>query len=260
MKLTSPPSVCTVRLARSSDDIRAAQRLRYDVFVAEMGAAAPGADHHERLECDRFDAHADHLLLIDPHLPEDQQVVGTYRLMTQAHAEMAGGFYSQTEFDLAPLFARQRPMLELGRSCLHPDYRGGSALLKLWQGIGAYVAANGIDLLFGVASFAGTDRRALAAPLAMLHETYLAPPAYRVAVTGDSTLQMAANDGDQIDARAVMRSLPPLIKAYLRLGGVVGDGAYIDRAFNTTDVFVLFDTNKLTARQKTLFHSGAHGC
>lgn len=259
MELTSPPSVCHVRLARDAADIRAAQRLRYDVFVTEMGAAAPAADHPRQMECDAFDAHSDHLLLIDPHRPEDEQVVGTYRLMTQAHAEKAGRFYSESEFDLSPLFTQNRPLLELGRSCLHPAYRGGSALLSLWQGIGAYVAENDIEMLFGVASFAGTDPAALSAQLGILHRDYLAPATCRVRVKDACSYDMATTPCADADKRAVMRGLPPLIKAYLRLGGVVGDGAYIDEAFNTTDVFVMFDTANLTPRQQALFGSTRRG-
>ena len=163
----------TVRLASDEADLRAAQRLRYEVFVAELGGGGAMVDHDARLERDRFDPFFDHLILTDAR--RDDAVVGVYRLLRDDQAEAAGQFYSEDEYDLAPLRASGRRLLELGRSCLHPDYRGGTAMMHLWNALADYVRAHGIEILFGTASFHGTDVAALAQPLSLLHHRHLAP-------------------------------------------------------------------------------------
>ena len=256
--LASPISAnLTCRLAASDADLIGVQRLRYHVFAKEFGATGDSVDHERALEADHFDGFADHLLLIDPARPVADQIVGTYRLLNSAQAKAAGGFYSACEYDLSVLKARGRDVLELGRSCLHPDYRGGTALLQLWQGVGRYVTAHGIDVLFGVASFQGTDAAALAQPLSLLHCAHLAPPSLRVTARGPGACTMDMLDPDQVDRRTAMLQMPALIKAYLRLGGVVGEGAYIDHAFNTTDVCLILESERMSARQRALYGGGS---
>jgi putative hemolysin len=238
-------------LARTPEDRRAALALRYRVFVAEMGAGGDGVDHAAGLERDDFDSHASHLLLRDRARPEGDQVVGVYRLMDDAAARAAGQFYSESEYDLSPLRAGGRRLLEMGRSCVHPDYRDGQALFHLWQGLAAHVRDSRADILFGVASFQGTDPQALAQPLSLLHHRHLAPAALRVRSRVFQPMDRLAED--RIDRLAALRQMPPLIKAYLRLGGGVGDGAYVDHAFNTTDVCLVVDTAQLSARGRTLY-------
>lgn len=233
-----------VSLARSDNDLRAAQRLRYDVFVAELGSDGAGVDHAARLEADGFDAHADHLLLRDTTLGKDK-VVGVYRLMTARHADQAGGFYSAAEFDLSLLEKSGLRLLELGRSCLHADHRGGPALFALWQGVADYVSKHKIDLLFGTASFHGTDQNALRHPIAHLHETYLAPPHLRV--TSKMAGSVPVLPAGQINRKRAMRDTPALIKSYLKLGGSIGQGVYVDHAFNTTDVCLILEASKLNS-------------
>ena len=227
----------SVRLARDTAEIAAAQRLRYRVFVEELGAstdAAPG------LERDAFDAHARHLILLDDRRPGE--VVGAYRLIHADAAARAGGFYSEGEYDLGPLKASGRRLLELGRSCVHPDYRGGSAVLRLWQGLAEHVLAHRIEVLFGVASFHGTEVKPVAEALSLLHHRFLAPPDLRVRARPDGFQRMDLIPAERIDRAAAMRATPALIKAYLRLGGAVGEGAFIDRQFNTIDVCLVMDT------------------
>lgn len=240
----------TLRLARDDRDLRAAQRLRYEVFVAELGGDGPMVDHDARLECDAFDAHFDHLLLIDTRRDAArlEDVVGVYRLLTQEKAAALGRFYSETEYDLAPLKASGRRLLELGRSCVHRGYRGGTAMYHLWNALADYVLERRIEVLFGVASFHGTDAAALSMPLAYLYHNHLAPPDIRVRAQPDHFQPMDLIAADQVDRRAAMTATPALIKAYLRLGGVVGDGAWVDHAFNTTDVCLLMDTGRMSAK------------
>ncbi|MGB1209317.1 MAG: GNAT family N-acetyltransferase, partial [Paracoccaceae bacterium] len=169
----------SVRLAQHADEVRAAQRLRYDVFVRELGSTGPLVDHDAGIEADRFDPFFDHLLLLD-HARATDPVVGVYRLMTPERAAQAGQFYSEDEYDLGPLRRSGLRLLELGRSCLHRDYRGGAAMFHMWQALAEYVDARALQVLFGVASFHGTDLGALVHPLANLNDRHLAPPDLRV--------------------------------------------------------------------------------
>lgn len=249
MSLTLDPHF-RIALARTPADLRAAQALRYDVFVRELGGRGPLVDHDAGLERDRFDPFFDHLTLHDDSVGK---VVGVYRMLRAEQAEAAGQFYSEDEYDLTPLRATGRRLLELGRSCVHRDYRGGQAMFHLWNGLAAYVAEHEIDILFGVASFHGTDVQALAQPLSLLHHRHLAPAPLRVTARAPYAAAMDLLPGDQIDRRAAMVEVPALIKAYLRLGGVVGEGAYVDHQFNTTDVCLIMDTAAMSDRQRRIY-------
>ncbi|EKE45722.1 hypothetical protein OCGS_0141 [Oceaniovalibus guishaninsula JLT2003] len=242
-----------VRPARDADDVLAAQRLRYAIFVGELGGTGDGVDHAARLERDEFDTHCDHLLLEDLARPEGERVVGVYRLLRGEVAGAGPGFCSAREYDLAPLLDSGRNLLELGRSCLHPAYRGSMAMHHLWVGLADYARQHDTGILFGVASFPGTDTDALAASLSVLHHRHLAPPHLRVRARPPGAVPMNSRLLDRIDRVAAMRAVPPLIKAYLRLGGVVGDGAFVDRAFNTVDVCMVLDAGCLDAMRAAIY-------
>lgn len=246
----------TVRLAQGAGDLMSAQRLRYAVFVREMGGDGALVDHTAGLERDEFDAVMDHLILVDDAreaASDAGYVVGAYRLLRDDRAREFGRFYCDREYDLTPLKATGRRLLELGRSCVHADYRGGTAMYLLWNALAEYVVTNEVEVLFGVASFHGTDMQALRMPLAWLHQHHLAPPELRVAAKGAERQAMDLVSSGALDRRAAMLAMPALIKAYLRLGGFVGDGAFVDRAFNTTDVCLLMDTAAMSARHKDHF-------
>lgn len=244
-----------VKLAETEEELRAAQRLRYEIFVAELGSDGPMVDHEARLERDRFDVFFDHLLLVDD--ARGAEVVGVYRLLRGDQALEAGQFYSEDEYDLTPLRRSGRSLLELGRSCLARPYRGGPGMYHLWQGLADYVARHGIEIMFGVASFHGTDPEALADPLSFLHHRYLAPSDLRTRARPEHFRSMNLRPEETLDRHAAMLRVPPLIKAYLRLGGYVGDGAYVDHLFNTTDVCLIMDTARLTDRHKSIYSKGA---
>ena len=245
------PPEFRVRLASTKNDMRAAQRLRYRVFVEELGGDGPMVDHKARLEQDQFDPICDHLILCDT--ANDDEVVGVYRLLRDDQARRAGQFYTEAEYDLSQLKSSGRKLLELGRSCLAPEYRGGAAMYHLWTGLAQYVARHSVDILFGVASFHGTDPERLAEPLSLLHQRHLAPDDLRVRVQPEHFQSMDLIAKDRLDVRAAMLQVPPLIKAYLRLGGYVGEGAYVDRAFNTIDVCLIMDTARMTQKYKTMY-------
>ncbi|WP_069298955.1 GNAT family N-acetyltransferase [Neptunicoccus sediminis] len=247
----------TLKLAESEQELAAAQRLRYRVFVQEMGARPAFDGEAANRESDAFDPYFDHLLLMDTRIPDtDNNVVGAYRMMRSETAAKAQGFYGAQEYDLGPIIRSGRSAVELGRSCIDPAYRNGIALHLLWQGVAEYVLRNRIELLFGVASFAGTDPTAYADGLSYLHHGHLAPPQLRVVARQSARVRMDMKQADAIDRVTAVRQIPALIKSYIRLGGWVGEGAYVDRDFNTIDVCLVLDQQNIPAKQRAQLLQG----
>lgn len=249
-----------VRLAETDHEVEAAQRLRYRVFYEEMSAQPSPAMRAVRRDFDRFDEFCDHLLVVDRSLTdEDGQpaVVGTYRLIRDVDAARAGGFYTSAEYDIEPMLKGIEPgsrLLELGRSCVLKVYRSKPVTMQLlWRGIMVYVARFSIDLMFGCASLSGTDPKALALPLSYLHHFHSAPPEIRVRALPSLFVDMNLIAKDAIDPKEALRTLPPLLKGYVRAGACIGDGAVIDRQFGTTDVFIYFPVSKIDARYRSRF-------
>jgi putative hemolysin len=238
-----------VRLATTAEELEAVQALRYRVFYREMGAQADELTVATERDRDEFDAIADHLLVVDHDLADDARgVVGTYRLIREEGAARLGRFYSAGEYDISVLETFPGAKLELGRSCTDAAYRSRAVLQLLWRGIAAYVFHYGIDLMFGCASLAGTDPDALADELTYLATHHLAPAAIRPRALENRYVEMRRTDAAALNTRAALMSLPPLIKGYLRLGGFVGEGAVIDRQFNTTDIAVVVQTDLVTEK------------
>lgn len=236
-----------VRLAASPSEIDAALALRYRIFFDEMGATPDATAARSARDRDAYDAVADHLLVIDHAIgPGPEGVVGTYRMIQQDAAATIGQFYSAREYDIRPITTFPGQILELGRSCVDATYRGRAVMQLLWRGIAAYVFHYQIDLLFGCASLTGTDPDALATELTYLYGHHLAPPALRPRARAEMYVDMRRLDPTAIDPRRANQMLPPLIKGYLRIGGFIGDGAVIDRQFNTTDVAVVVKTDMIT--------------
>lgn len=248
-----------VRIADSPALIDAAQKLRYEIFYDEMSAKPTDEMVARKRDFDQFDPFCDHLLVMDSRRgigPES--VVGTYRLLRRAVAAEGPGFYSAGEYDIGPLLAFPGEILEVGRSCVAAGYRTGTTMQLLWQGIAAYVIEFDITMMFGCASFPGTDPQALAVPLSYLYHFHLAPEHVRPRALPDRYVNMNLIPREKIDPKrglgklpplaSGMGSLPPLIKGYLRLGGFVGDGAVIDYQFNTTDVCVMVETRRVTEK------------
>ena len=255
--MTLETSFFETRLATDETDMLAAQRLRYRVFVEELGGDGPLVDHVHRLERDEFDAVVDHLILVDNRRSRDDldHVVGVYRLLPGERAAEFGRFYCDSEYDLAPLRASGRSLLELGRSCVDPVFRGSAGLMLLWSAVAEYVLSRDIDILFGVASFHGTDAQSLAQPLSWLHHNHLAPPNLRPHALADARQPMDLIPAEELDRRAAMLGMPALIKAYLRVGGQVGEDAWIDHEFNTTDVFLLVDTKAMSQKHRKFYET-----
>ncbi|MEO3386810.1 GNAT family N-acetyltransferase [Mesorhizobium sp. CAU 1741] len=241
-----------VRLARDSGEVEAAQAIRYRVFHEELGARAHAAGLQDRRDADRFDDVCDHLLVLDSTIdgPDHARIVGTYRLLRQESARAADGFYSSDEFDLETLVARHPHLsfLELGRSCVLPQYRSKRTIELLWQGIWAYVNHHGIGVMTGCASFPGTVPAAHAEALSFLAHNCRADGDWHVAAVARRFQPMDLMPVEAINARAALAAMPPLIKGYLRLGAKVGDGCVVDLDFGTTDVLIVLPVETISSR------------
>lgn len=255
-----------VRLAASAREIDAAQALRYRVFYEEMSARPDAETRATKRDRDRFDEFCDHLLVFDHALAEGAEgedlpldaVVGCYRLLRQEVAERHGGFYTASEYDIAPLLARvggDLRFLELGRSCVLPPYRNKPTVELLWRGIAQYVAMHNLDVMFGCASFEGTNPAELALPLSYLHHFHMTPPEWYVRALPERYVEMNLIPKGGINPREAWRALPPMIKGYLRAGCYIGDGAVVDEQFGTTDVLILFPVTQIAERYLTKFGS-----
>ena len=250
----------SLRLAKDESDLLAVQKLRWQVFHAEMGAGTNSAQTAD-LDCDAYDPLCDHLLVIDHDSFAGDRVVGTYRLLRESIARRTLGFYSAGEFDLGVLSRGQDrapgELLELGRSCVLPAYRTSATISLLWRGIADYIARHDIALMFGCASFAGTDPASHAAALSWLHHRHLAPADQRPMVLPGTGIAMDLLTPGSYDERRALLGLPPLIKGYLRVGARFGEGAYVDHAFNTIDVCVVMPVDLIADRYAARFSAAA---
>ncbi len=255
-----------VRLARTAAEVRGAQALRYRVFYEEMSAVPKPAHQLMRRDIDPFDLICDHLLVVDhdlidirPFRKPAPRIVGTYRLLRQDVADLAQGFYTEGEYDLAPLIDRHPGLrfLELGRSCVLPPYRNKRTVELLWHGIWTYVLTHRIDAMIGCASFEGTDPAALAPQLSLLFHDARADDAWRVRALPGRGVRMDLIPSDRLDRRRALAALPPLLKGYLRLGARVGEGAVVDRQFGTTDVFIVLPVAGISERYVAHFGADA---
>jgi putative hemolysin len=238
-----------VRLAKNKEEIEAAQRLRYKVFYEELNATPDKEMAKLRRDINVFDDVADILIVVDTDLPEDgDHIVGTYRFLRQEIAEKYGKFYTADEFDITPFLKSGAKLLELGRSCVLEPYRTRPVLQKMWAGIAEYVAEHEIGLMFGCASFPGTDPQAISEQLAYLYHYHLASDDLCPRALDEVYVDMNLHPKEELDARRVFASLPPLIKGYLRLGASIGDGAYIDKQWNSIDVCIVMPTHLVTEK------------
>ncbi|MEY4764608.1 MAG: hypothetical protein RI907_1281 [Pseudomonadota bacterium] len=235
--------------ARTEEDVRAAQRLRYQVFAEEMGARlnvpVGSPDGHD---IDLFDPYCEHLLvrLAAEDGAEPGQVIGTYRVLTPASARRVGGLYSETEFDLTRLRPLREKMVELGRSCVHPDHRTGTAIMSLWGALAEFMVRNDLDTMIGCASISMRDGGHVAASLwEQLRHTHLAPIDLQVR----PRLPLPVEELD----RHLQVEPPALIKGYLRCGAKVLGAPAWDPDFNTADLPLLMRIGDLPARYRKHF-------
>ncbi|MEQ1706093.1 MAG: GNAT family N-acyltransferase [Rickettsiales bacterium] len=245
-----------VFVTRKITDIEAAQGLRYRVFFEEMGAKANPKILASRLDVDEFDEICDHLLVVEHNQSGGYRVVGTYRLLRREHMKKIGHFYTDSEFDISPIKQYKGQILEVGRSCVHADFRNRAVMQLLWRGIGAYVSKFNIGLMFGCASFNGVDPKEHAMALSYLHHYHLAPKELCPTALKDRYVEMNLMEKEAIDVKEAFSGLPPLIKGYLRLSGYIGAGAVIDYEYNTIDVSIVVKTDLVTEKYATRYGSG----
>ncbi|MCV0394968.1 MAG: GNAT family N-acetyltransferase [Rhizobiaceae bacterium] len=240
------------RLARNASEIAAAQEIRFRVFYDELGAKRQFVHILEQRDADRFDDVCDHLVVLDTAIggPDHRQIVGTYRLLPQDKAIAAGGFYTQDEFEIGALMARhgERRFLELGRSCVLPEYRTKRTVELLWQGIWAYCRLRRVDVMTGCASFPGTVPAAHAEALSFLHHNCRADAQWDARALPHRYCSMDLMPAEAVSARTALAAMPPLIKGYLRLGASIGDGCVVDQDFSTTDVLVILPVERISNR------------
>ena len=222
-----PQPSLAISWARHQDEIEEAQRLRYKIFVEEMGARLPKTK--TGLDQDLFDNWCDHLLVRDE---ETLRVVGTYRVLTPHKAAQLGSLYSESEFDLTRLAHLRPKMVELGRSCVHQDYRSGNVIMALWSGLGRYMQQGGYDTMLGCASVSIADGGHCAASLySKLSHSHLASIEYRAFPRLPLPVE-SLNQQLEVDP-------PPLVKGYLRLGAKICGAPAWDPDFNTADFLTL---------------------
>lgn len=259
-----------VRLARDATELRRAQELRYRVFYQEMQAQASSEITAERRDFDALDDYCDHLLVLDHARPAEDNIVGTYRLIRRVAAKKFGKFYSSDEYDITCLLDYPGEILELGRSCVAPDYRARSTMQLMWGGLAAYVFQHDIAIMFGCGSLPGCDPSAHKEALSYLYYHHLAPPGLRPRALAERYVDMRLLPPEslhpergleqvKVDPRLGGSNLPPLIKGYLRVGGYVGDGAVVDHQFNTTDVCIIVKTDLMADRYMKHYEKRSKG-
>ncbi|MFZ5526017.1 MAG: GNAT family N-acetyltransferase [Pseudomonadota bacterium] len=234
--------------ARTAQDVLAAQRLRYQIFAEEMGArltvpAGSPAGH----DIDLFDPYCEHLLVrLEGQNGEPGEVIGTYRVLTPAAARRVGGLYSETEFDLTRLRPLRGKMVELGRSCVHPDHRQGGVIMALWGALAEFMVRNELDTMIGCASISMRDGGHVAASLwEQLRHTHLAPIEWQVR----PRLPLPVAD---LDSHLAVEP-PALIKGYLRCGAKILGAPAWDPDFNTADLPMMMRIADLPARYRRHF-------
>jgi putative hemolysin len=225
-----------IEWASSAGEVKEAQRLRYKVFAEEMGANLP--KNSEGLDIDEFDAYCDHLLIRDQ---DTLKVVGTYRVLPPHKAQEIGRLYSDSEFDLSRLDHLRPKLVELGRSCVHQDYRSGAVIMALWSGLAQYMLKNGYEIMLGCASIPMADGGHFAASLYnSLGSNQLAPTEFHAFPRLPLPLKKL-NGGLDVEA-------PPLIKGYLKLGAKICSAPAWDPDFNTADLLTMLRLSDINPR------------
>ena len=246
-----------VRLTRNKDERRQVRQLRYDVFVEEEGASATDEQRNLREEYDSFDRYAEYLAVF-----HNGKIVGTYRIIDRNAAEKMDGFYTESEFNISKIKKVDGNIAEMSRACVNREYRDNALVMRLlWAGLGEYIVRRKIAILFGVASWVGTKPVESAQAISYLYYNHLSPLGLRATVLSENFApdvnpklsRMNILPREFVDEADARRQMTPLIKGYLRLGATFGRGVFIDKPFNTYDVFVMVQTKKIDAAYQKHF-------
>ena len=241
----------TIKITESNFEIKKAQSLRYKIFFKEKNIKRKNLKSLLQRDYDFYDKISDHLIIIDNNRKVKDNVIGTYRLLRGNLAKLYKGFYTEQEFDISNLkkYFSSKNILELGRSCIHNDYRSGIILKLLWQGISNYIKMYKIKILMGCASFHWTNPSKFKDEFSLLYKSYRLPEDYDVKSLQSNEISFSKN----INHSTILNKLPPLIKGYLRAGGMVSENFYIDTEFETIDYCVIMLTEKIVSRYQNKF-------
>ena len=233
-----------VKIIKSGDSLlKKAQKLRYESFLNESG----NKKIISKIDVDDYDRFCDHLVVIDTSISLTH-VVGTYRLLNYSDLNFEVSLYTETEFNLKKLKKEKPKILEAGRSCVDKNYRDGRIIRLLWRGLSEYIVQKNIDYIIGCASFQGNNIEEVSERLSYLHHYHLAPKKIRSQPLRQKSIHWAMTPKKKIKQFEVFKKLPPLIKAYLRVGSWIGKGAIIDKEFNTIDVCIILKKDNISSK------------
>ena len=226
------------------------KKLRYESFFGESDKV--------KYDSDEFDKLCDHLVAIDKSISDDY-VVGTYRLLLKPKFVKSQKFYSQSEFNISKLTKKKSlTLLEAGRSCVHKNYRDGSVIKLLWRGLATYIVKNQVDIVFGCASFPSSNHNLFRNQLSYLKHYHSSPKYLKTKPLWKLKVKFKTIDKKLLNSNEEFRKLPPLIKAYIRVGAFVGSGAIVDKEFDTTDVLIVLETKKMLKKYSKLYLKNIH--
>ncbi len=246
-----------VRLTRNKEERRQVRALRYEVFVEEEGASATEEQKNLREEYDAFDRYAEYLAVF-----HNGKIVGTYRIIDRNAADKMDGFYTESEFNISKIKKFDGNIAEMSRACVQREYRDNALVMRmLWAGLGEYIVRRKIAILFGVASWVGTKPVESAQAISYLYYNHLTPLGLRATVLSENFAdgvnpklsRMNILPREFVDENDARHQMTPLIKGYLRLGATFGKGVFIDKAFNSYDVFVMVQTKNIDAAYQKHF-------
>lgn len=236
----------TVRIAENQLEMERALALRYDVFNLELGEGLPESAA-TRKDRDEYDYFCDHLIVVDEF--NDNKIVGTYRILKRSVAKENLGFYSENEFDISNIYKLESEVAEIGRSCVHPDYRDGSVITMLWSGLADYMIQQNVRYLMGCGSIHSTSSEMASEIYAFLKEkNALTDSAFRVHPKPGFEIPGFRDDIVVEDLKTLTKKIPPLIKGYIRVGSKICGIPALDMVFGTVDVFILFDRDNITEK------------
>ena len=241
----------SIKLAETKSELKQAQALRYSVFYKEKKAKPTFTKKIIKLDYDKIDKYADHLIVLDKKNTKNK-IVGTYRLIRGDVAKLFGGYYSSSEFNLINITNnyKDKHILELGRSCVHQDYRNGSIMNLLWKAIAEYVKLYDIKILLGCASFSGIEPTKYSDELSYLRQNFCLPEHLSVESFDKNIYPIYKLKENNSNKLRIFAKLPPLLKGYLRVGGKVSHNFYVDHNFNTIDLCVVVNTSDIDEKYR----------
>ena len=247
-----------VRLTRNKEERKQVRNLRYDVFVVEEGASATPEQHELHEEYDDFDKYAEYMAVF-----HNGKIVGTYRIIDKKAAEKMGGFYTETEFNISKIKKASDNIAEMSRACVAPEYRENALVMRLlWAGLSEYILRRRVAVMFGVASWVGQKPVESAQAISYLYYNHLSPLRLRARVIPENfadgadphMARMNILPRAFVDEEMAKKQMTPLIKGYLRMGATFGQGVFIDKPFNSYDVFVMLQSKNMDAAYQKHFY------